>query len=76
MISYLSIYGPKGMAEPTRLKLETAFKNGMKDRTFSDTLRQFQVEESYLSGKEYSAKWRSQYEDMGKILDALGLVEK
>ena len=76
VISYLSIYGPKDIPEPVRLKLETAFKNGMKDRTFSETLKKFQVEESYLSGKEYSAKWRSQYQDMGKILDALGLIEK
>jgi tripartite-type tricarboxylate transporter receptor subunit TctC len=76
VISYLSIYGPKAMPESIRQKLENAFRNGMKDRTFSETLKQFQVEESYLSGKEYSAKWRSQYQEMGKILDALGLVEK
>jgi tripartite-type tricarboxylate transporter receptor subunit TctC len=76
VISYLSIYGPKGIPEPIRQKLENVFKNAMKDRIFSETLKQFQVEEAYLSGKEYSAKWRSQYQEMAKVLNALGLVEK
>lgn len=76
ILSYLGIYGPKGLPEPIRQKLENVFKNAMKDSSFIETLRQFQVEEAYLSGKDYSAKWRSQYQEMGKLLNTLGLVEK
>jgi len=41
-----------------------------------ETLKQGQVEEAYLGGKEYSTKWRSLYDEMGKLLNTLGLVEK
>lgn len=76
VISYLFIYGPKAIPEPIRQKIETTLKNAMKDRSFTETLKQFQVEEAYLSGKEYTAKWKSQYDEMGKALKALGLVEQ
>jgi tripartite-type tricarboxylate transporter receptor subunit TctC len=76
VVSYLFIYGPKGIPEPIRQKLEGTLKNGMKDRAFTETLKQFQVEEAYLSGKDYTAKWRSQYDEMGRALKALGLVEQ
>ena len=76
LLSYVGIYAPKGLPEPIRQKLETAFKNGMKDRTFQDMLKQYSIEEAYLSGKEYSEKWKALYPAMGKTLNALGLVEK
>jgi tripartite-type tricarboxylate transporter receptor subunit TctC len=72
----VDIYGPKGLPEPIRQKLETAFKNAMKDRTFQDMLKQYTIDEAYMSGKEYSEKWKALYAPMGKILNALGLVEK
>ena len=72
----MGIYGPKGLPEPIRQKLETAFKNAMKDRTFQDMLKQYTIDEAYMSGKEYSEKWKALYAPMGKTLNALGLVEK
>jgi tripartite-type tricarboxylate transporter receptor subunit TctC len=76
VLSYMGIYGPKGLPEPIRQKLETAFKNAMKDRAFQDMLKQYYIEEAFLTGKEYSEKWKAMYAPMGKVLNTLGLVEK
>ncbi len=76
VLSYVGIYGPKGLPEPIRQKLETVFKNAMKDRTFQDMLKQYTIDEAYMSGKDYSRKWKALYPAMGKTLNALGLVEK
>jgi tripartite-type tricarboxylate transporter receptor subunit TctC len=76
MLSYMGIYGPKGLPETIRQKLEDVFKNAMKDRSFQEMLKQYYIEEAYLGGKEYSEKWKSMYPAMGKILNTLGLVEK
>ena len=76
MLSYISIYGPKGLPESITHKLDRVFKNAMKDRFFQEMLNQYHIEEAYLSGKEYSEKWKAMYTPMGKILNTLGLVEK
>jgi tripartite-type tricarboxylate transporter receptor subunit TctC len=76
MLSYVCIYGPKGLPESITHKLDRVFKNAMKDRFFQEMLNQYHIEEAYLSGKEYSEKWKAMYAPMGKILNALGLVEK
>ena len=76
MLSYMGIYGPKGLPEPIRQKLEGVFKNAMKDRSFQEMCKRYYIEEAYLSGKEYSEKWKAMYPAMGKILNTLGLVEK
>jgi len=76
VLSHQSLYGPKGIPEYIREKLETAFKNAMKDPSFKDAMRRLYLEEVYLSGKEFSDLWKSQYAEVGKVLNALGLVEK
>jgi len=76
MLSYMGIYGPKGIPEPIRAKLELALKNGMEEPAFKQMLKKYYIREAYLSGKEYSKKWKEMYEPMGKVLKALGLVEK
>jgi tripartite-type tricarboxylate transporter receptor subunit TctC len=76
VLSYVGIYGPKGLPEPIRAKLEQVFKNAMNDRAFQDMMKQYTIEPAYLSGKDYSAKWKALYAPMGKILNTLGLVEK
>ena len=76
MLSYMGIYGPKSLPETIRQKLEDVFKNAMKDRSFQEMLKRYYIEEAYLSGKEYSEKWKAMYPGMGKILNTLGLVEK
>jgi tripartite-type tricarboxylate transporter receptor subunit TctC len=76
VLSYMGIYGPKGLPETIRQKLEGVFKNAMKDPSFQEMLKRYYIQEAYLSGKEYSEKWRAMYPPMGKILNTLGLVEK
>ncbi len=74
-LSYISFYGPAGISEPIRQKFEDVFRKAMKDPSFIDVMKQFQVEAAYLSGKDYSNFWRSRYEEMGKVIKALGLKE-
>jgi tripartite-type tricarboxylate transporter receptor subunit TctC len=76
LLSYMGIYGPKGLPEPIRQKLDKAFKNAMKDRTFQDMLKQYTIDEAYMSGKEYAEAWKKLYAPMGKLVNQLGLVEK
>jgi tripartite-type tricarboxylate transporter receptor subunit TctC len=76
VLSYMGIYGPKGLPEPVRQKVETVFKNATKDPAYQDMLKQYYIEGAFLPGKEYSEKWKAMYAPMGKILNTLGLVEK
>ncbi len=75
-MSYISYLGPKGIADPIRQKLEDAFRKSMKEPAFTEVMDQYRVPAAFMSGKEYSALWRSQYDEMGKVVKALGLVEK
>jgi tripartite-type tricarboxylate transporter receptor subunit TctC len=76
LLSYMGVYGPKGLPEPVRQKVDKAFKNAMKDRTFQDMLKQYTIEEAYMTGSEYAEKWKKLYAPMGKLVNQLGLVEK
>lgn len=74
--SYGSINAPKGVPEPIIKRLEDAFNKSKKDPIFLEALQKFGVQESPMSGKEYTVFWKSQYEEMGKMVRALGLQEK
>jgi len=76
VISQISIFGPKGMPEDVRQKLESSFKKASRDPTFREALEELSFEGDFMTGKEYSDLWRSRYDEMGKILNTLGLVEK
>ena len=43
---------------------------------FIEAAKQFGIEVNLLSGPEYTATWKSQYDEMGNALRALGLAEK
>jgi hypothetical protein len=45
----------------------------MKDRPFPEMLKQYNIDATYLSGKEKSEKWKALYPAMGRILNDLGL---
>lgn len=75
MMSYVGIYGPRGMPELVRQKLENAFKNAMNDEAFQKMLTQYNIPEAYLSGKEYAEKWKALYAPMGQTIKTLGLEE-
>jgi tripartite-type tricarboxylate transporter receptor subunit TctC len=74
--SYISFLGPKGLPEPIRQRLEDAFRKGMKSPSYVELLKKFQTEGSDMGGKEYSALWKSQYDDVGKVIKSLGLTQE
>jgi tripartite-type tricarboxylate transporter receptor subunit TctC len=74
--TYVSVYGPLGLPESIRQRLEEVFKKVMSDPSFIEAARRFQIEIPYMSGKEYSAYWRSKYDERGKIIKGLGLEAK
>jgi len=59
-----------------RQKLEVVLKKGMKDPAFQKIMDDYKVEITYISGKDFGAHWRAQYDEMGKVVNALGLAEK
>lgn len=72
----MGFFGPKGMTDPVRQKLEDAFKKAMKDPSFIEMMNKFQLEIAYMSGKDYTGYWRSRYETMGRAIKALGIEEQ
>ena len=76
MFAYMGIYGPKGIPAPIVKKLDNALKNAMKDPAFQQTLKEFSIEEAYLSGPEYRKKWEVLYPKTGAILKTIGAVGK
>ena len=74
-LSYGSIFVPKGVPESVVKKLEEAFNKAKKDPAYVESAGKFQVEIGLLNGKEYSNLWRSKYEEMGKIIQHLGIKE-
>ena len=74
--SFISVLGPKGLPEPIRQRLEDAFNKAKKDPSFVEVMNQFKIEASSMSGKEHGVFWRSKYDEMGKIVETLGLKGK
>jgi tripartite-type tricarboxylate transporter receptor subunit TctC len=74
--TYLSLYGPRGLAEPIRQRLEDVFKKAVEDPSFTEVAKKFQIGTVYMSGKEYSDYWRSKYGERGKVIKLLGLAYK
>lgn len=74
-MSYGLINGPKGMPEPFIKRLEDAINKAKKDPSFIETLDNFQVEPAAVTGKEYFETLRSEYDEMGRVIKAIGLQE-
>jgi tripartite-type tricarboxylate transporter receptor subunit TctC len=75
-LSLQGIFGPKGIPDPIREKLEKAFKRAMSDPAYVEAAKTLNVDITYLSGKDYEKLWKSQYEEMGRIIRSLGLGKK
>jgi tripartite-type tricarboxylate transporter receptor subunit TctC len=75
-MSCQGVYGPKGLPENIREKLQNGFKKAMNDPDFVDGAKRFQMVVVYMGGKEYEKWWKSQYEVMGKVIRDLGLGKK
>lgn len=75
-MSCQGIYGPRGIPENIREKLQNGFKNAMNDPSFIEGAKALQMVVVYMSGKDYEKWWKSQYEVMGKTIRDLGLGKK
>lgn len=75
-VGYMSYFGPKGIPEEIRQRIESAFKKAVEDPSFQSFLEKFGVQPAFMSGKDYGALWRSQYDEMGKVVKAVGIMEK
>lgn len=74
--TYMSVYGPKGLPEPIRQRLETVLKRAMEGPGYIAAANTFQLEPIFINGADYSAYWRPKYDEMGKVILALGLEVK
>lgn len=76
-ISLGSVYGPKGLPESIRQRMEDVIKKSMKDPSYLEVVNRYQMGiPRFQSGKEYSDFWRSKYDEMGKVIKTLGLQKK
>jgi len=75
-ISYISYIGPKGIPNAIQQKLEDALRKAMQDPSFQKIIDQYKVQSAFIGGKDYASVWRTQYDEMGKVVKALGLEEK
>jgi len=75
-LSLQGIYGPKGIPESIREKLQNAFRKAMNDPSYVEGAKTLNVVTLYMGGKDYEKLWKSQYDEMGKIIRAIGLGRK
>jgi len=74
-IAYVSVFGPKGLPEPIRQKLEDVFKRAMGDPSYIEITKKFQIEiPKFKGGKDFSEYWKSKFDEMGKVIKTLGIT--
>lgn len=75
-LNFNTVMGPKGIPEHVIQKLESVFKDSLKDPSFIEFANKFGVEIKFMEGREYSKLWRSRYSEREKIIKTLGLKEE
>lgn len=75
-LSLQSIFAPKGIPDPIKEKLHNAFRKAMNDSSYIEAAKSLNVDIFYMSGKDYENLWKSQYDEMGRIIRDLGLGVK
>ena len=75
-MSYISYFGPKGIPEPIRQKLEDTFKKAMEDPSFNELMTKYSVKKTFMRGKDYASLWKPYYHEMGKVIRALDLKDE
>jgi tripartite-type tricarboxylate transporter receptor subunit TctC len=73
--SVQGVYGPKGMPEHIREKLENVFKKAMNDPSYVEAAKALNVVVTYMSGKDFEKICKSEHEAMGKVIRAMGLAK-
>lgn len=74
-INYQTIYGPKGIPDAVASKLENAFRKAVHDPSFVQFAKSLQVVTHYMNGKDYEKFWKSEFDEMGRVIKTLGLAK-
>lgn len=70
--SVQAIIGPAGMPEDIRVKLETAFRKALSDKTFTETMDRLAMEVIDLPGAEVKKVVEGEYELASELLTEIG----
>jgi len=74
--SHLGVIGPKGMPKPIVAKIADAFKMAMEDQEFNAVMKKFDMAHYYLNTEDYAKYMHSDFENIGKLVQKLGLDKK
>jgi tripartite-type tricarboxylate transporter receptor subunit TctC len=74
--SPLEVVGPKGLPEQIVQKLHAAFKNAMGDDEYHAVLKKFDMSNLYLGPEDSAKVSRTEMEQIGRIVQKLGLQKK
>jgi tripartite-type tricarboxylate transporter receptor subunit TctC len=74
--SFLSIGAPSGVAEATRMKIESAFKKVLTDpKIMAEAESKLSTRLGYISGKDYSKYIKDEYDFYAGFLKEQGLIK-
>jgi tripartite-type tricarboxylate transporter receptor subunit TctC len=78
VVSYspLGIIGPKGIPKEITAKLHDVFKKAMEDPEFQAIMKKFDMSLLYLNPEDYENFFRKDSEQIGKLVQKLGLNKK
>ena len=71
--SHLGVIGPKGMPKPIVARLAEAFRKSMDEPEFHEIMKKFDMDFYYLGTDDYAKYMRSDFENIGKLVQKLGL---
>ena len=71
--SHLGIIGPKGIPKPIVARLGDAFKKALEDPEFLSVMKKMDMPTEYLDTAGYERYLRSDFENIGKLVQKLGL---
>jgi tripartite-type tricarboxylate transporter receptor subunit TctC len=74
--SHLGVIGPKGMPKPIVAKLAEAFRKAMDDPEFIAVMKKFDMDFYYLGTEDYEKYMKADFENIGKLVQKLGLDKK
>ena len=78
VVSYspLGIIGPKGIPKEINAKLHDVFKKAMEDTEFQAIMKKFDMSLLYLNPEDYENFFRKDSEQIGKLVQKLGLNKR
>jgi tripartite-type tricarboxylate transporter receptor subunit TctC len=71
--SHLGIIGPKGIPKPIVARLADAFKKALDDPDFLSVMKKMDMPNEYLDTEGYEKYMRNDFENIGKLVQKLGL---